>query len=55
MISEEKILVLSQLISSMKEAVLELEEAVNSKSGSKIIQVKENIAKLNKEIKDNLV
>ncbi len=55
MISEEKVLVLSQLIASMKEAVLDLESAINSKNGFKISQIKENITKLNKEIQDNLV
>jgi hypothetical protein len=55
MISEEKILVLSQLIESLKEAVLELDEAMSSKKSFKIDQIKEHISRLNAEINENLV
>jgi hypothetical protein len=55
MISEEKVLVLSQLVTSLKEAVLEFEREESSRNSQKISQIKERIFRLNKEIKENLV
>ena len=55
MIEEEKVLVLSQLVISLKEAVLEMENAINEKNESKFLVVKNSLNKLNKEIKENLI
>ena len=54
MIEERKVWVLSHLIASLKESVLEIESAINEKNESKFISLKNQLDKLNFEIKENL-
>ncbi len=54
MIQEEKILFLSQLISTMKESIDSLENAIDSKDQREIIWARSQIIKINQEIKENL-
>ncbi len=54
MIQEEKILFLSQLISTMKESIDSLENAIDSKDQKDILRARSQIIKINQEIKENL-
>jgi hypothetical protein len=54
MLYEEKILTLSQLISTMKESVFALNKALESENDKEITIAKNDIIKLNQEIKENL-
>lgn len=54
MLSEEKILILSQLILAEKEAILSLEKAISLKDNNKIELLKHNLLKLNEEIAKNI-
>jgi hypothetical protein len=54
MIQEEKISLLSQLISTMKESIDSLESAIESKDQKEILGARDQIIKINQEIKENL-
>ena len=54
MIQEEKILFLSQLISTMKENIDSLERAVEDRDEKEIARAKNQIVKVNQEIKENI-
>jgi hypothetical protein len=54
MIQEEKISLLSQLISTMKESIDSLESAIESKDQKEILGARGQIIKINQEIKENL-
>ncbi len=54
MIQEDRVLFLSQLVSTMKENISSLEEALESKDERAIDSARSQIVKVNQEIKENL-